>query len=306
MGTAANAVIENRRHLAALSAVLVVAAVAALLVGRGSGDGRVEASPIVAQQALPPDNAAPHAKVVVAPKKVPKRVPTGEFGLLPASPATPVQLPGAGGSLAPAVSRLPITDNVIFLGIDDGLVRDPQVLELLKRAKVPFTMFLVESAASAGESFWQQAQRDGGTVEAHTISHPDLTKVSEARRRQEICGTLDDFQQRFGRRPTLFRPPYGAFNPAVQADAASCGFKALIMWKGSTNDGRFDLQEGPNLHPGDIILLHWRTDLYQDLLKVFDTVKAQGFSIGRLEDYFPDAPAAPTPTAAKSSARKSG
>jgi hypothetical protein len=71
MGTAANAVIENRRHLAALSAVLVVAAVAALLVGRGSGDGRVEASPIVAQQALPPDNAAPHAKVVVAPKKVP-------------------------------------------------------------------------------------------------------------------------------------------------------------------------------------------------------------------------------------------
>jgi peptidoglycan/xylan/chitin deacetylase (PgdA/CDA1 family) len=167
-------------------------------------------------------------------------------------------------------------------------------------------MFLVESAASAGESFWQQAQRDGGTVEAHTISHPDLTKVSEARRRQEICGTLDDFQQRFGRRPTLFRPPYGAFNPAVQADAASCGFKALIMWKGSTNDGRFDLQEGPNLHPGDIILLHWRTDLYQDLLKVFDTVKAQGFSIGRLEDYFPDAPAAPTPTAAKSSARKSG
>ena len=90
----------------------------------------------------------------------------------------------------------------------------------------------------------------------------------------------------------------------MRADAAACGFKALIMWKGSTNDGRFDLQEGPNLHPGDIILLHWRTDLYQDLLKVFDTVRTQGFSIGRLEDYFPDPPATTT-TTAKAKAGKS-
>ena len=199
------------------------------------------------------------------------------------------------------MSRLPITDNVIFLGIDDGLVRDPQVLDLLRRAKVPFTMFLVQGAADTGEAFWQQAQKDGGTVEAHTITHPDLTKVSEQKRHDEICGTLEDFQERFGRRPTLFRPPYGAYDDAVRADVGSCGFKGIIMWKGSTNDGRFDLQEGPNLHPGDIILMHWRTDLYQNLIKVFDTVRAQGFSIGRLEHYFPDPP---TTTTTRKSAKK--
>jgi peptidoglycan/xylan/chitin deacetylase (PgdA/CDA1 family) len=294
---------DSRKRIAALAAVLVVAAVAALLVGRGSSNSQVAASTVAVPKSLAADNVAPQAKVAVAPKQVPKRVPSGAYQLLPAPPATPLELPGAGGPLAPVVSRLPITDNVIFLGIDDGLVRDPQVLDLLKRAKVPFTMFLVQSAADAGEAFWQQAQRDGGTVEAHTITHPDLTKVSETRRHDEICGTLDDFQARFGRRPTLFRPPYGSYNDAVRADAASCGFKALIMWKGSTNDGRFDLQEGPFLHPGDIILLHWRTDLYQNLLKVFDTVRAQGFSIGRLEDYFPDPPATTT-TTAKAKAQK--
>ena len=295
---------ENRGRIAVFAAVLAMAGLAALLVGRGSSRGELDqAGAIPVPRSLAADNASnPHAKVAVAPKRVPARVPSGAYQLLPAPAATPVALPGAGTSLAPVVSRLPITDNVIFLGIDDGLVRDPQVLDLLRRAKVPFTMFLVQGAADTGEAFWQQAQKDGGTIEAHTITHPDLTKVSEQKRHDEICGTLDDYQERFGRRPTLFRPPYGAYNDAVRADVASCGFKGIIMWKGSTNDGRFDLQEGPNLHPGDIILMHWRTDLYQNLIKVFDTVRAQGFSIGRLEDYFPDPPT--TTTTAPKSAKK--
>jgi peptidoglycan/xylan/chitin deacetylase (PgdA/CDA1 family) len=284
---------DNRGRIAAFVAVLVVAGVAALLVGRGSSHGELgRAGSIPVPKSLAADDAAgPHARVAVAPKRAPARVPTGAYHLLSAPPASAVDLVGEGSSLTPVVSRLPITDKVIFLGIDDGLQRDPQVLELLRRAKVPFTMFLVQGAADTGEAFWQRAEEDGGTVEAHTITHPDLTKVSAARRHDEICGTLDDFETRFGRRPTLFRPPYGAYNDAVRADAASCGFKAIVMWKGSTNDGRFDLQEGPNLQPGDIILMHWRTDLYQNLIKVFDTVRAQGFAIGRLEDYFPDAPA---------------
>ncbi|HZP29253.1 MAG TPA: polysaccharide deacetylase family protein [Acidimicrobiia bacterium] len=297
---------DNRRGIAVVAAVLVVAGMFAAFAGRGSSNGGFgTANAVPVPKSLAADNASPHEKLAVAPKRVPARVPSGAYQLLPAPPATPVQLPGAGSALAPVVSRLPITDKVIFLGIDDGLVRDPQVLTLLKRAKVPFTMFLVQGAADAGEAYWQQAQQAGGTVEAHTITHPDLTKVGEQRRHDEVCGPIADLQERFGRRPTLFRPPYGAYNDAVRADAASCGFKAVVMWKGSTNDGRFDLQEGPNLQPGDIILMHWRTDLYQDLLKVFDTVRTQGFSIGRLEDYFPDpATTATAPRAAKSSAKK--
>jgi peptidoglycan/xylan/chitin deacetylase (PgdA/CDA1 family) len=294
---------DNRGKLAVLAVVLVLGGLAALLVGGGSSKGELgTATAAPAPRALASDEASgpkAAAQVVVAPKRVPARVPSGAYQLLPAPPATPVVLPGQGGPLAPVVSRLPIADKVIFLGIDDGLVRDPQVLDLLHKAKVPVTMFLVQAEADAGEAFWQQAQKDGGTVEAHTITHPDLTKVSAQRRHDEICGTLDDFQARFGRRPTLFRPPYGAYNAAVQADAAACGFRAIIMWKGSTNDGRFDLQEGPNLQPGDIILMHWRTDLYQNLLKVFDTVRAQGFSIGRLEDYFPDPKPVTTTTTPK-------
>jgi peptidoglycan/xylan/chitin deacetylase (PgdA/CDA1 family) len=205
------------------------------------------------------------------------------LGLPEPPPPTPVPLPAA--NLAPVFSRIPTTNKVIFLGIDDGIVRDPNVLELLRQANIPFTMFLVQGEADAGADFWKQAQQLGGIAESHTITHPDLTKVSYARLQREVCGTLDDYQSLFGRRPTLFRPPYGTYNQNVQAVAASCGYKAIILWEGSTNDGRFDLQQGPQLHPGDIVLMHWRTDLYENLQQVFQVCRQQGFAIASLEDY---------------------
>jgi peptidoglycan/xylan/chitin deacetylase (PgdA/CDA1 family) len=230
-----------------------------------------------------PPTTLPPATTVPPPTTVALRVP----GLgLPRQPQpTPVALPAT--NLAPVFSRIPTPNKVIFLGIDDGIVRDPAVRDLLAQANIPFTLFLVQGQAQAGEDYFHQLQQIGGIVEAHTINHPDLTKVSAGQLQTEVCGTLDDFQARFGRRPTLFRPPYGSYNDNVRAVAASCGFKAVVMWKGSTNDGRFDLQEGPNLTPGDIVLMHFRTDLLANLQRVFQVCREQGFAIASLEDYLP-------------------
>jgi peptidoglycan/xylan/chitin deacetylase (PgdA/CDA1 family) len=197
----------------------------------------------------------------------------------------PVALPPTGS--APVFSRIPTTNKVIFLGIDDGMVRDPAVADLLQQANIPFTMFLQQGMAEEGVDYFRQLQEYGGVVESHTINHPDLNTVSYGQLQSEVCGTLDDYQTLFGRRPTLFRPPYGNTNANVQAVAASCGYKAIVLWKGSTNDGRFDLQEGTQLTPGDVVLMHFRTDLLVDLQKVFAVCKEQGFAIASLEDYLP-------------------
>jgi peptidoglycan/xylan/chitin deacetylase (PgdA/CDA1 family) len=228
----------------------------------------------------PPTTSAPPTTTTAAANL---RVPG--LGLLKQPAPTPVALPPTGQ--APVFSRIPTTNKVIFLGIDDGLVRDPAVADLLKQANIPFTMFLVQGEADAGLDYFRQLQQYGGVVEAHTINHPDLTKVSAGQLQSEVCGTLDHYQEIFGRRPTLFRPPYGSYNANVQAVTASCGFKAIVMWKGSTNDGRFDLQDGTQLTPGDVVLMHFRTDLLVDLQKVFDVCKQQGFAIASLQDYLP-------------------
>jgi peptidoglycan/xylan/chitin deacetylase (PgdA/CDA1 family) len=207
------------------------------------------------------------------------------LGLLEQPTPAPVALPPTGQ--APVFSRIPTTNKVIFLGIDDGMVRDPAVAELLKQANIPFTMFLQEGMAEEGADYFRQLQQYGGVVESHTVTHANLLTVSASQMQNEVCGTLDPYQNLFGRRPTLFRPPYGNTNANVQAVAASCGYKAIVLWKGSTNDGRFDLQDGTQLTPGDVVLMHFRTDLATNLQKVFEVCKQQGFAIASLQDYLP-------------------
>lgn len=219
-----------------------------------------------------------HASVVTTSSSTEDTTP------IPAPPPAAVPVDLGAGPLAPVVSRVQTTDPVIFLGIDDGLVRDPRVLALLEHVHIPFMMFLTQVPAHQGAAYWQQAIAAGGTVEAHTIDHPDLTRLGPEQQRHEICGTLDDFQRLFGRRPTLFRPPFGKYNASVRAIARSCGFKAVVMWMGATNDERLDVV-GNKLQAGDILLMHWRTDLYENLKLVLAQARARGLTVGRLEDY---------------------
>jgi peptidoglycan/xylan/chitin deacetylase (PgdA/CDA1 family) len=204
---------------------------------------------------------------------------------LPAPPPARPVAPAPGRS-TPVFSRLPIAERVVFLGIDDGNVRDPAVIDHLQQLRVPFTVFLTMGPAQEDPAFWRRAVAAGGTIESHTLTHADLTTVSGAALRREVCGTLEPYTALSGRRPTLFRPPYGKLNEAVRRQAAECGYRAVILWTGSTNNGRLTMQEGP-LHAGDILLLHWRDTLAADLDDVVARCRQEGFTIGRLQDYLP-------------------
>ena len=294
----------TRFGVAVAVTVVLVAAFGTMpqeLTGGGSGPAQAAAvsavgndstTASVATTAATTPTTKPPSTTTVPPTTTPPTTTTARvklrvpgLGLLEQPEPTPVDLPPTGQ--APVFSRIPTTNKVIFLGIDDGLVRDPAVADLLKQANIPFTMFLTQGEADAGADYFRQLQQYGGVVEAHTITHADLTKLSYGQVQNEVCGVLDDYQNLFGRRPTLFRSPYGNTNTNVQTATASCGMKAVVLWKGSTNDGRFDLQDGTQLTPGDVVLMHFRTDLFVDLQKVFDVCKQQGFAIASLEDYLP-------------------
>lgn len=202
---------------------------------------------------------------------------TSSPGSTAADPALPPHTP------VPVISRVVTQEPVIFLGIDDGLTRDPAVLDYLAAHDIPFVNFVVAGPLQADPAFWVRAHTSGGTIQAHTLTHPNLARSSAEKIRAEICGSADLIQTQTGVRPTLFRPPYGVYNDTVRLIAAECGFRALVMWTGATNDGRVDFQQG-RITPGDILLLHWRADLLQNLRNLVALVRAQGFRIGRLED----------------------
>ena len=196
------------------------------------------------------------------------------------SPATPVTL----SRTTPTLDQVPTTDKVIFLGIDDGTVRDPAVLDLLRQERVPLTLFLVRQPALDGQTFFKKMQTLGATIQAHTIGHPELKKLGYSDQRHQICDELNDLTSWYGNRPTLFRPPYGGWNETTRSVVNECKLHALILWRGATNDGRLDMIGG-SFHPGDILLMHFRTDLPQNLKLVFARARAEGYRIGRIEDY---------------------
>jgi peptidoglycan/xylan/chitin deacetylase (PgdA/CDA1 family) len=196
---------------------------------------------------------------------------------------TPVPIDMSTAS-APVFSRIPTTDPVVFLTIDDGIVQDPAVLDYIKQEHIPVTMFPVPVYVEQNEPYFQAIHATGATVQDHTVHHIDLTTLSPSDQKAEICGPLDEYQQKFGARPWIFRPPYGAMNANVAYAARSCGIRAIVLWKAATNDGRVDTQGGP-LQAGDIVLMHFRTDLRQNLQVVLNQIRAAGLHPAYLSDY---------------------
>ncbi len=203
--------------------------------------------------------------------------------LLAPPPTDRPQLVAEDG-MAPQVRRVDTTDRVIFITIDDGQVRDPAVLDKMLATGLPFTSFLTQPMAKADPAFWKGTEAAWGMIEAHTINHPNLRTASAATLQREICEPAETFEQLFGRRPTLFRPPYGNSSDSVRRVAASCDYDAVVLWTGSTNGGKLTMQE-VDLKPGDIVLMHYRDTLAADLDDVMARARAEGFKIGRLEDY---------------------
>jgi peptidoglycan/xylan/chitin deacetylase (PgdA/CDA1 family) len=180
------------------------------------------------------------------------------------------------------ISQLKTTAPVVFITIDDGYSRDPRVITLVRLLHLPITAFVIRGPALAGRPFWQALQAAGATIEDHTVTHPNLRHLTLADQQHEICSPLDDYATWFGHRPTLVRPPYGDYNPATRWVTASCGLRAVVLWRATMTDGHLAIQGG-HFRPGEIILLHWRPSLYDDLSHLVLLLQAQHFTVGRLE-----------------------
>ena len=203
-----------------------------------------------------------------------------------APPPATVPMP-AGGS-APVISRISTTNPVVFFTIDDGLVRDPAAIDFIRAHNIPVTLFVLPGPVQQDPAYFAAIHALGASVQDHTQHHPNLANLSYVAQQQEICSPLDDYTARFGQRPWLLRPPGGSWNANTAVAARACGLRAVILWRATMNDGVLRTQGGP-LRAGDIILLHFRTDLRQNLEVALNTAAALGLHPAALETYLPAA-----------------
>ncbi|HET7138700.1 MAG TPA: polysaccharide deacetylase family protein [Arthrobacter sp.] len=198
-----------------------------------------------------------------------------------------VGLPPVQNGLAPVITRIPTKHPVVFLTIDDGGTKNPEMPALLTQFDYPATIFLAQTFVKDNPVFFKQFHTQGSLIENHTISH-NLNMVRDLNYNQqlaEINGMQGFCQEQYGRRPTLFRPPGGAYSNVMRKAVADAGLKAIVTWEAKANAGRMDYQYGNALRPGDIVLMHFRPEFAADLAAFRQAQLAAGLEVLLLEDF---------------------
>lgn len=190
------------------------------------------------------------------------------------------------GGEAPVVSSIPTKQPVVFLTIDDGVFREPEAAVKMRDAGVPATLFLTQQYVLHSPGYFSfVAKETGSAIENHTATHKNLTMLGYADQRQEICPASDHFADVYGKRPKLFRPPYGLYNHDTLRVTAACGMKAAVLWSALVENGTVHYQIGDRLRAGDIVLMHFTSSFKQDLQAFVDASKAAGLHPQLLEDW---------------------
>ena len=195
---------------------------------------------------------------------------------------------------AQLVHSVDTDDKVVFLTIDDGLHEDPELLAYLAAERIPITAFLTTSTI-VNWPFWEGLQ-PVGSIQNHTATHVSLPTLPNPD--VEICAANEAIVEETGQLPWMVRPPYGAYNATTLAAAGRCGLDWVVHWSVSLPGKKLEYQRANgSLEPGDIILTHFRKGLAKDLAKAVVEIRAQGFELGRLEDYLPPRGQEPVDTA---------
>ncbi|MCX5236814.1 polysaccharide deacetylase family protein [Streptomyces prunicolor] len=195
-------------------------------------------------------------------------------------------------NLPPVFTTIPTKQKIVFLTIDDGEEKDPAFLRMMSDLKIPYTAFLSNYLVKDDYGYFRKMQAQGHTINNHTLTHPYLPGLSYAEQKREICGMQDIMKKQFGKAPTLFRPPYGNYNHDTLVAAKSCGIKYAPIWDEEVFVDHWEYREDDrSLHPGDIVLTHfrgradWKGTMVDDMRRFLGKVTAEGYAVARLEDY---------------------
>lgn len=156
-------------------------------------------------------------------------------------------------------------EKMIALTFDDGPhpKETHEILDVLCKYNVKGTFFVVGKHTKWYSEALIRASKEGHEIGNHTFSHPDISNLNSDDITREIKECEDILVNLTGKRPTLFRPPYGSYSKEKLGRIAQKSGYKIILW--TTIDAK-DWKNPPSLQisdtiiskaqNGDIILLH--------------------------------------------------
>lgn len=191
-----------------------------------------------------------------------------------------------------------VREPLVALTFDDGPdpVYTPQLLELLQRYSARATFFVTGRRTQEYPHLVTRIAAEGHQVGNHGLEHKDYSSLPPEAVVAEVTQAGAMIQELTGKRPSVFRPPFGAFAPAV-VDLLEQQHYHLVLWTWSTNSQ--DSLDNPSteeiasrilqgVKPGAIILLHDhggdRGPMVAAVDRVLAELGAQGYQFVTLDE----------------------
>lgn len=237
-----------------------------MLVGCGTPSiSQVSPTVTVAPTSCPAATEMPASTAPPSPTEpaLPAPTATEPFPPTPTSPCSP---PGGVQPVSSVeIDQGNTSRQQIALTFDAGGPATPtaQILDILAKYHLRVTWFVTGQWAQDNPSLLRGVAADGHEIGNHTMTHPDLTTVSDVQVCQELTLADQVISGITGHttRP-YFRPPYGARNAQVRSLAANLGYRT-VYWTIDTIDWREDATPQSitdkvmnHLSNGVIVLMH--------------------------------------------------
>lgn len=163
----------------------------------------------------------------------------------------------------PLIHNGPTYVDQVAITFDDGpdSTFTPKILDIVKEHNVVATFFVQGNHVKVYPEILKRINEEGHTIGNHSYNHPQFTKLANTQIDWQVTRTEEEIKKVIGKKPTLFRAPYGDVNKKVVSQIKRKGYK-LIQWNIDTNDWRGRSAKNiiatvqKNLKPGSIILQH--------------------------------------------------
>ena len=159
-------------------------------------------------------------------------------------------------------------EKILYLTFDCGYENGatPAILDALKKHQAPAAFFVVGNFVRDNPDLIRRMTEEGHTVANHTLSHPDMSKISSVENFQkELSGVESLYKEITGTDMIkYYRPPQGIYSTENLKMAQPLGYQtffwslAYVDWQQDdqpTHEEAFDKLLS-RVHPGAVVLLH--------------------------------------------------
>jgi peptidoglycan/xylan/chitin deacetylase (PgdA/CDA1 family) len=193
------------------------------------------------------------------------------------------------GEIPTALSKGKTTAKKIALTFDDGpdMTYTPRILNILRQKQVKATFFVLGKQVTYFPEVAKRIVNEGHTIANHSWDHAELSKLYTSQVIQQVISTNATIENVTGRKPILFRFPYGIFTAADALTIKKLGLRNILWsidtldWSGKTANEILAIINREK-SPGGIILQHSFQSsklegTIQALPKIIDQLRADGY-----------------------------